>query len=38
MKKRFLSTLLAAVMVGTMLTGCGGAEKSGGDDNFSEFQ
>ncbi len=32
MKKRFLSTLLAAVMVGTMLTGCGGAEKSGGDD------
>ncbi|MCI8583922.1 MAG: sugar ABC transporter substrate-binding protein [Dorea sp.] len=31
MKKRFLSTLLAAVMVGTMLTGCGGAEKSGGD-------
>lgn len=32
MKKRFLSTLFAAVMVGTMLTGCGGAEKSGGDD------
>ncbi len=32
MKKRFLSTLLAAVMVGTMLTGCGGAEKSGGED------
>ncbi len=32
MKKRFLSTLLAAVMVGAMLTGCGGTEKSGGDD------
>ncbi len=31
MKKRLLSTLLAAVMVGTMLTGCGGQKDSGGD-------
>lgn len=29
MKKRILSTLIAAVMVGTMLTGCGGAKDSG---------
>lgn len=29
MKKRILSTLIAAVMVGSMLTGCGGAKDSG---------
>lgn len=32
MKKRLLSTLLAAVMVGTMLTGCGGQKDGGADD------
>ena len=32
MKKRLLSTLLAAVMVGTMLTGCGGQKESGSGD------
>lgn len=31
MKKRILSTLIAAAMIGTMLTGCGGAKESGSD-------
>lgn len=31
MKKRILSTLIAVAMIGTMLTGCGGAKESGSD-------
>lgn len=31
MKKRFLSALIAAAMIGTMLTGCGNAKESGSD-------
>lgn len=31
MKKKILSALIAAAMIGTMLTGCGGAKESGSD-------
>ena len=33
MKKRVISVLLCAVMVGTMLAGCGGGSGSGGSDD-----